>query len=149
RHLPDLLCELEVVPVVPALLLLAPDVPPMLLEVPDGLDEDDMSLDFVAGLLLVSLVDAMFLRMPFASAMDFSWSAFACFLQALFSLPFWSSHFSLATSYVASALALATLYSPSVEPLRLDSSSALATFSWPFASFSHTSLALPLMDLHF
>src|SRR6185503_10730826 len=38
---------------------------------------------------------ATLLFLLFASAIALSWSAFACFLHALFSLPFWSSHFSL------------------------------------------------------
>src|SRR6185437_16497027 len=42
--------------------------------------------------------DATFLRSDFASARALSSSAFACFLHADFSLPFMSSHFSLATS---------------------------------------------------
>ena len=42
--------------------------------------------------------EAMLPRSFLASARALSSSALACFLHADFSLPFWSSHFSLATS---------------------------------------------------
>src|SRR5207253_5774605 len=103
----------------------------------------------VAAGVVVVVAEATVLRFALASARAFDSSAFACFLHALFSAPFMSSHFSCATSYAALALATSTSYSACGVPLRLASSSAMATFSWPFASFSQTALALPLIDLHF
>src|SRR5262249_49180808 len=74
--------------------------------------------------------------------------AFSCFWHASFSLPFMSSHFSLATSYSPSALASATLRWLRAEGSFFASSSALATFSFALASFSHTSFWLPFIGSH-
>src|SRR3954470_9609321 len=83
------------------------------------------------------------------SACACSCLAFACFWHAFFSSPFMSSHFSLATSYSPSALASATLRWLRGEGSFFASSSALATFSWALASFSHTSFWLPFIGSHF
>src|SRR4051812_9857177 len=82
------------------------------------------------------------------SAFARSCSALACFSQALFSLPFWSSQRSLATSYAASALASWTLRWLAAVGFVFASSSALATFSLPLASFSQTSLAFAFIVSH-
>src|SRR5688572_27913271 len=75
-------------------------------------------------------------------------SALAAFLQLDSSLPFWSSHFSFATSYCALAFASATWKRFFGVSLSFRSASAFATFFWPSASALQMSFAFPFRSLH-
>src|SRR6267142_3483950 len=81
-------------------------------------------------------------------ALSFSYLALASFSQALSCLPLFRSHFSFVTLYSCSALASSTLRACACEGSYLLSSSALATFSLPLASASHTSFSLSFMRSH-
>src|SRR3989442_638885 len=83
------------------------------------------------------------------SALARSYFALASFSQALSSLPFATSHFSLATLYSCSALASSTLRACESEGSYFCSSSALATLSLPLPSASQISFSWPFIGPHF